>query len=187
MRANQLLPLSAGMLGLVCATHAEQADRPDVHVGDRWSFQHTNALANEKDFTTIQDVIDVSNTEIKARERIKGKGVSSVAAYTREWNPVDVASARYEPNLHEWSFPLKVGSQWDSSADKMLFTNGKHGKFQLKALVAAAEKVTVPAGAFDTYWYAPAVKHYVKSEIAFSRDGRVRSKDTYELVEYSLR
>jgi hypothetical protein len=73
------------------------------------------------------------------------------------------------------------------------------------------EKVTVPAGTFDAYkielhldatatdedanigntvesiWYAPAVKRYVKLENTFTRDGRVRSKDVYELLEYSLR
>ena len=72
------------------------------------------------------------------------------------------------------------------------------------------EKITVPAGTFDaykvnvvidasgtdedanigntveSYWYAPSVKRYVKQELTFKRDGRVRNKDIYELLEYSL-
>jgi len=114
---------------LAAGARADNADRPDVHVGDRWSWQHTNGLANERDYTTIEDVIDVSSTEIKTRWRIKGKPNSSIAAFTLEWNPVDVVSARYEVLLREFAFPLQVGKKWDASADKMLFSNGKHGKF----------------------------------------------------------
>ena len=196
---------------LAAGAQADNADRPDVHVGDRWSWQHTNALANERDYTTIEDVIDVSATEIKTRWRIKGKPNSSIAAFTPEWNPADVVTARYEPFLRDFAFPLQVGKKWDASADKMLFSNGKHGKFTLKGEVVGMEKVTEPAGVFDAYkinlhidavdtdedanigntvetiWYAPSVKRYVRFENTFSRDGRVRSKDIYDLLEYSLR
>jgi hypothetical protein len=190
---------------------AQSTDKPDIHVGDRWSWQHTNGLANEKDFTQIEDIVGVSDNEISTRVRVKGKPGSGIATYTREWNPVDVISAQYSPYLKELTFPFDVGKKWDGSADKMLYSNGKHGKFFLKAEVVAFEKVTVPAGTFDaykinvvldasgtdedanigntveTYWYAPSVKRYVKLENTFKRDGRVRSKDIYELLEYSLR
>jgi hypothetical protein len=206
--------VQAAAYGLVLAAagaHAGNVDRPDVHVGDFWSWQHTNGLANEKDYTTIEDVLDVSDTEIKTRERVKGRPNSSIAAFTREWNPADVVYARFDPFLRELAFPLQIGKKWDASADKTLFSNGKHGKFFLKGEVVALEKVTVPAGTFDAYkitlhidatttdedanigntvetiWYAPSVKRYVKYENTFSRDGRVRSKDVNELSEYSLR
>jgi hypothetical protein len=190
---------------------AQNTDKPDVHVGDRWSWQHTNGLANERDLTRIEDIVEVSGNEIRARARVKGNPGSGIATYTREWNPVDVVSAQYSPFLKELAFPLQVGKKWNDTADKMLFSNGKHGKFYLKGEVVAFEKVTVPAGTFDayrvnlvldasgtdedanignteeTYWYAPSVKRYVKLENTFRRDGRVRSKDIYELLEYSLR
>jgi len=204
------------MVGLAlffaCSAYAtENIDKPDIHVGDRWDFQHTNGLANEKDFTQIDDVVEITDDEIRVRSRIKGKPGNGIGTYTREWNAVDVGSARYQPNLNVFAFPLQVGKKWDGNADKMLFTNGKHGKFQLKGEVVAFEKVTVPAGTFDaykisiaidavatdedanightveTYWYAPSVKRYVKSENVFSRDGRPRSKDIYELLDFSLR
>ena len=71
------------------------------------------------------------------------------------------------------------------------------------------EKVTVPAGTFDTLrleeegecrgtgadaainktttksWYAPSVNKYVRTESQTVRDGRVREKTGTELVEYS--
>jgi hypothetical protein len=204
------LILAVGLL-LAAGARADTADRPDVHVGDRWSWQHTNGLANERDYTTIEDVVDVSSTEIRTRWRIKGKPNSSIATFTPEWNPVDVVTARYDPMLREFAFPLQVGKKWDASADKMLFANGKHGKFTVKGEVEGMEKVTEPAGVFDAYkislhidaiatdedanigntvetiWYVPSVKRYVRFENTFSRDGRVRSKDIYDLLEYNLR
>ena len=107
--------------------------------------------------------------------------------------------------------PLQVGKKWDGVADKRLFSNGKHGKFNLKGEVVSFEKVTVSAGTFDaykvvltidaastdedanigntvaTFWYAPSVKREIKSEYVFTKDGRVRSRDLFELLEYSLR
>jgi len=190
---------------------AQNADKPDIQVGDRWSWQHINGMANEKDFTQIEDVIEISDSEIKTRMRVKGQASKlGFATYTREWNPVDVSTAQYSPYLDEIAFPLEVGKKWNSKADKMLFSNGKHGKFMIKGEVVAFEKISVPAGTFDAYkinvvlnasgtdedanigntveniWYAPAVKRYVKLENTFKRDGRVRSKDVYELIEYSL-
>lgn len=190
---------------------AQSAEKPDVKVGDRWSWQHTNALVNERDFTRIEDVIEVSAKEIRTRVRTKGIGTNGIATYTPEWSPLDVISAQYDPSLKTLSFPLQVGKKWNATADKMLFANGKHGKFVLKGEVVALEKITVPAGTFDVYkvvltldatttdenanigntiethWYAPAVKNDVKYENIFSRDGRVRSKDVLELLEFTLR
>jgi hypothetical protein len=210
--ANKLWCFAVTILVLVGVNaFAQGTDKPDVHMGDRWSWQHTNGLANEKDFTHIEDVVEVSANEIRTRIRTKGKPNSVIATYTLEWNPIDVVAAQYTPNLKEYVFPLETGKKWDGSADKRLFSNGKHGKFFLKGEVVAFEKVTVPAGTFDaykinmvidaygtdedanigntveTYWYAPSVKRYIKYENTFKRDGRVRSKDIYELLEYSLR
>jgi hypothetical protein len=207
------LALAVGLVSVMAHTYtyAQTAEKPDVQVGDRWAWQHINGLANEKDHTKIEDVIEVTDKEIRTRIRIKGKSGSSVATYTHEWNPVDVVSARYDPNLQEFAFPLQVGKRWSGNADKLLFSSGKHGMFILKGEVVALEKVTVPAGTFDaykvnvvleatgtdedanigntieTYWYAPSVKRHVKYENTFTRDGRVRSKDMFELLDFSLR
>ncbi len=209
-RLSRLLPATLLLLASAGAD-AQSVERPEPHGGDRWSWQHTNGLVDERDYTTIEDVIDVSDPEIRTRERIKGKPGSAVATFTREWNPVDVVSARYDPLLREFSFPLQVGKKWSATADKMLFSSGKHGRFSIEGSVVALEKVTVPAGTFEAYkielhlnaistdedanigntvetiWYAPLVKRHVKLENTFTRDGRVRSKDVYELLEYSLR
>lgn len=198
-------------LATVASAQAQSTDKPDVHVGDRWYWQHTDGKANEKDVTTIEDVIEVNPDNLKVRARVKGRSGSAIFTYTRDWDPVDVGIARYDPMLQTLAFPLSVGKKWTSHADKQLFSNGKHGSFNLKAEVQAYEKVTVPAGTFDAYrvqvtvdatsndedanighttetqWYAPEAKRYVKLVSAFTRDGVERTKDIYELADYSLR
>lgn len=190
---------------------AQSATQPDVHVGDRWAWQHTNKLANEMDSTDIEDIIEITDKEIRTRLRVKGRNGSAIMTFDRDWNRIDAANARYAPSLKEFDFPLAAGKTWTADADKMLFSNGKHGKFLLKGTVGSMEKITVPAGTFEAYkislvidatgsdedanvghtvetlWYAPAVKRYVKLDVTFSRDGRVRSEDGYELLDFSLR
>lgn len=209
VKCKQILVI--GLLSFSVSSFAQSSERPDVHVGDRWAWLHSNGLVKETDHTQIEDVVDVKDNEITTRVRVKGQQGSAIAAYSMDWNPIDVVSARYDPLLKEFDFPLQVGKKWDGEADKMLFSNGKHGKFILKAEVTALEKITVPAGTFDAYridisidaastdenanightaetiWFAPSVRRYVKSEYTFTRDGRVRSKDILELLEFSLR
>ena len=85
---NKILSFVATIIVLFSVNaFAQGTDKPDVHVGDRWSWQHTNGLANEKDLTRIEDIIEVSDNEIRTRVRVKGKSESGIATYTREWNP----------------------------------------------------------------------------------------------------
>ena len=201
------------LVGLAMTTNlfAESVDAPAVSVGDRWEWQHTNALVNEKDSTIIEDVIEVSASEIRVRERIKGRPSFGVGTFTSEWNPKDVGDAKYEPYLRLFKFPLTVGNKWTDESDKRLLSNGKHGKFTIKGEVVGKEQITTPVGTFDTYkvkvilnavgtdedantghtedtyWYAPDAKNYVKLEHSFMRDGLVRSKDIRELQDMSLR
>ncbi len=189
---------------------AASVEAPKVNIGDRWQWQHTNALVNEKDISIIDDVIDVKDSEIKVRERIKGSQGFGVGTFTTEWNPKDVGNAKYDPCLRIFKFPLTVGDKWVDTSDKRLLSNGSHGKFTIKGEVLANEEVATPSGTFnaykvkliidavgtdenavvghtvDTYWYAPEVKNYVRLEHVFTRDGIVRNNDIRELQDYML-
>ena len=210
-RAAALIGLSMLAISALAQSTGDAAAKPDVNVGDRWVLQHTNGMSNEKDYTSIDSVVGVTDNEIKLQLKIKGKPNSVIQTFTREWNPVDMSDAKFDPFLKNFEFPLQTGKKWKASADKMVFSNGKHGKFYLKGEVVAFEKITVPAGTFDAYkvsleveasgtdeeansgktietlWYAPAVKHCVKTIHELTREGSVRSKDINELLEYSLR
>lgn len=205
--------LAAGVLclGLLSTqAQAESASSPDVHVGDRWAWQHINGMANEKDYTLIEDVVEVSATEIRTRIRRRGVVGNVIATYSKEWNPVDMANAQYDPYLKRYSFPLHAGASWDGDADKIVLSNHRHGRFSVHGQVESVETVTVPAGTFQAYkvvvdaaaigtnedanvgmtreihWYAPQIKHEIRMETSFIKDGRVRSKDIHELIEYRV-
>jgi hypothetical protein len=206
-----ILLSSFGLVTGLGTARAEDANKPDLQVGDRWSWQHTNALANEQDYTQINDVISVSPTEIRMRLRKKGTPNAVIQTFTPELNPIDTGDARWSPSLGRFAFPLLPGKKWNSTFDKMLLASGKHGKFYGKGEVKGLEKVTVPAGDFqaykivvtfdaagtdensmtgltqETYWYAPEVRNYVKLDTTFSHDKLVRNQDLYELLEFSLR
>jgi hypothetical protein len=200
-----------GFLYLAAPAMAQTVERPEMHVGDRWSWQHTNAMTNEEDWTKIEDVVSVDNKEIRTRIRKKGTSNNLIATYTTDMNPIDTGNERYQPDLTRFVFPFQPGKKWSGEFDKMLFINGKHGKFFVKAEVTGPEKITVQAGEFDaykiklvydatatdesamegktveTFWYAPEVKNYVKLESSFTHDRQVRSQDVFELLDYSLR
>lgn len=199
------------LLSLAAVAHAKDPVRPDVKIGDRWAWQHSNGLANEMDYTLIEDVISVDTNEIRTRQRMKGAMGDAIWTYTREWNLLDTPSSRYKPEFKTYEFPLVVGKKWTASSDKMLYGSGAHGVFNVSGEIVAKESVKVPAGTFmaykvvlklgamstgpdartgetvETTWYSPEARNYVKRELTFSHDGRVRKKDVYELLEYTLR
>ena len=211
MRMVFIKTLLLSLVSLASHAFAQSADKPEIHVGDRWSWQHTNAMVNEKDFTRIEDVFQASEKEVRTRTRIKGKDGSWITIYTPEWNPIDITGARFDPSLKRFDFPLQVGKKWSGVTDKMLFSNGNHGKWFFKNEIVTFEKVIVPAGTFDAYkivfvqdavttdenantgktvethWYAPSVRNDVKIEMVFTKDGEVRSKNNFELLEFTLR
>jgi hypothetical protein len=201
----------AGFLCLATPALAQTVERPDLQVGDQWSWQHTNAMVNEEDWTKIEDVVSVNDKEIRTRVRKKGTPGNVIATYTADLNPIDTGNERYQPNLTRFVFPFQPGKKWSGTFDKMLFASGKHGKFFVKGEITGPEKITVPAGDFnaykikltydatatdesamegktvETYWYAPEVKNFVRLESSFTHDRQVRSQDVLELLDYSLR
>lgn len=198
-------------VGSAATVQAENAAVPDIHVGDRWVYQHIDGMTNEPNFSRVEDVVEVSGSAIRTRIRIKGKQGQDLLTYTPEWNPTDIASAQFTPSLKLFTFPLDVGKKWDGKADKRIFKTGDHGTLYSKGEVLGLEKVTVPAGSFDAYkihvsldgssnmedaqtghteevyWYVPAVKRFVRLESKFTKDGSLRSDDILELQEFTLR
>lgn len=199
------------LLSFAVQANARDSGIPDVKVGDRWAWQHSNGLASEMDYTLIEDVISVSANEIRTRQRIKGTISDGINTYTREWNLLDTPSARYKPEYKTHAFPLAVGKKWSATSDKMLYASGAHGVFTVLGEIVAKESVTVPAGTFTAYkivlkigamstgpdartaetvdavWYSPEARQFVKREVTFNHDGRVRKVDVYEMLEYTLR
>jgi hypothetical protein len=104
-----------------------------------------------------------------------------------------------------------VGKTWSFKGTDLNSTAGVSWKRSGTAKVVAQESITTRAGTFDTFkietsfqiqnandptkklqaeqqtWYAPAINHWVKRSFVSRSDGRVRDKNTIELVEYGRR
>ena len=103
------------------------------------------------------------------------------------------------------NFPLEVGKKWAYSDDFLQKDTDYAGHHEASVTVVGHEKVRVPAGEFDaykleakikegvqggppardvtrTYWYAPAARAVVKTQIM----NPSRGPETIELVSFKL-
>jgi hypothetical protein len=200
-----LAPLCFGF-----ARAQESVDAPLVHVGDWWKYRTVDGFTNEPSAEFTHRIVELNDREITVQLQVKNVKTTELRYFNRDWNPLDVGKAKFEPYYPGQKFPTKVGDKWRQEY-RAISTNGQTNTAFLIGTVVAYEKVTVPAGIFDAYkiethidahstdesatssrsvktiWYAPAVKKYVRSEAVISSDGRVRNKTVDELIEYSLK
>jgi hypothetical protein len=158
----------------------QNAERPDVKVGDQWKFAvyYTvpSATPNRTWLVTSVSATDIVGTENGEPLRL-----------TRELNVLESPRDKYS-NSKLLAFPLTVGKRWQYVTDWVFKPKGSEGKSAIDITVIAYEKVAVPAGEFDafkltsresmsgtspvgsvyagettrTYWYAPAARAIVK-------------------------
>lgn len=163
--------------------NAQNVERPAIEVGDRWKYQTTDMLTNLPASQTERIVTALGNDRIEATEN------GSPAIYTAEWNPLETPENRFEPASRAYKFPLVVGENWRHEGKTLNKATGSDGRSQYDVKVVGQEKITVPAGSFDTYklvmvgyltvhnmgssrsfpftrtyWYASSVKASVKVE-----------------------
>ena len=175
---------------------AQKAERPEVKAGDQWRFEtRINGVA-VKWLDRLWVVTSVTPLQIEGTEN--GKPLT----LTPDLNNVE-SPTRTDSDLRLLDFPLEVGKRWRFS-DEYVVTSvdvPTHGDYLVA--VARYEKVRVPAGEFDafqleakglwatgglhgettlTYWYAPAARTIVRTEV---RD-TVWGSSTSELAEYHL-
>jgi hypothetical protein len=192
-------------LVLALAVHAgsaaaQQAEPPDVKVGDRWQFVV---------YYTVPSTTPNRTWEVTAigAVGIEGTENGEPLLLTSELNVLD-SPRDSESNPQALSFPLEVGKRWRYTSDWVFKPKGSRGSALADVAVVAHEKIRVPAGEFDafkleaklvvrgiagigsqvdgeitrTYWYAPAARAIVKS---VSRNPYL-GPSTVELVEFRL-
>lgn len=176
-----------GMLALtllaVGFAHAQSVERPAIQIGDRWKYETKDGYTNLPTSQTERIVTALGNDRIEATEN------GSPAIYTAEWNPLETPDSRFEPASRAFKFPLAVGDKWRHEGKTLNKATGSDGRSQYEVKVVSQEKITVPAGSFDTYklvmegyftvhnmgnsrsfpfsrtyWYAPSAKASVKIE-----------------------
>jgi hypothetical protein len=163
---------------------AQQAERPTVVAGDRWSFVVYHGLR-----ATVPNrhwvVVAVTPEAIDATEDGQPLRLSL------DLNVIESPTRRESQTL-ALQFPLQVGKSWTYDTETLFKDNRSTARTAAQVRVVAHEPVRVVAGRFDafkleargsftglsrggpgllsgefesTYWYAPAAKAIVKSRV----------------------
>lgn len=189
--------------------------------GDTWTYRYLDGWKNVPEYKITFRVLSVSE-----------KGVEQ--AFLLDGRSIDEQTYPVEPKLIERNFlknhqlfefspylaafeTLDVGKNWQEIPYTSFASDLNHaaGLWKWSGRVVGREKVSVPAGHFDTVkvvisgwrqlgnmggvgsytpkgvlytlWYAPEVKRVVKQAI-LTESGRndIQDKDTFELVSYRL-
>jgi hypothetical protein len=184
----------------------------DAQTGDHWTYELRDDITGDVKSTITNTVTDVSGLEISTRVGQLGNSNVGYQTFDRSWNLINSGIWRYTPNDGTGiRTPLAVGKTWSFKSTDLYSTGGASWKRSGTSKVVAQESVTTRAGTFDTFeietsfqlqnandptkklqavqqvWYAPAIDHWVKRSFVSRSDGRVRDKNTLELVEYGRR
>lgn len=200
--ADALPPLSAAelaALGTMPPIDVETEHRREYRVGDRFEFQVIDQ------YTKLSRPLAMEVTAVdQTADRVEFNGGEQVSDFMGNI----VANARGAMSTPRQFYPsdLEVGRRWRTE-----FRQDRHSGmryfFRYKVKVTARERVTVPAGTFDTFrieaegynvrlnayikrtiWVAPGVNADVAHETYVRlRNGQVEQNDRQELVAYRRR
>jgi hypothetical protein len=179
--------------------------RPEVRVGDSWTYRSTNLLAQG---THAQETrVTFSNDQvIFVVSTLKSDGREFDSSYTSEWNTVTYVSRNlYRPHSGLFRFPLRIGEKREVKYELLLpQTTAIESTSTGTITVVGWETVDVPAGKFRairiemdsivqpannsrafsrqlTTWYVPDVRRWVKLQGVTPR-----ASFSEELLEYKL-
>lgn len=190
-------------IGLVHGTAASQelAARPELVVGEAWTYQVYDGRFDQGAFT-IEVVEKTTAGYTLASKDVTSKGrIPSSLTSDLNW----VVTGPNGPTPSCWlSLPLDVGRTWSCKTD-WINDRGQVGEDNITYKVVGNEKVTVKAGTFDavkivgeghwktgvwsdqstiTHWYAP----QVRARVRYSREnwpkGSTQPQPQMELVRH---
>ena len=195
---------------LVCYCAAQTVDPGPIQVGDRWSYDIKDALTGDLRLAVTIVAAEVNEKEITTRTSVRGKDRPNTIVFNPDWGRIDDGIWKHRPSdLLGIRKPLQVGKQWRAEGSSTNLQTGVALQTSGLAKVVGQEKITTPAGTFDTFrveltvrqintkdqtksttltvvnWYAPAINRWVRKNTEVRFDGRLRDSFTDELTEYS--
>jgi hypothetical protein len=200
-----LATLLLAIPALCAAQSEERVVKPEIRVGDSWSYRSKNMLGNGVHTYDLK----VENSDGKTIQVVatrRGDSREFDGTFTSEWNAVvGVSGLIFTPSANVFTFPLRVGDTQSSSyTASRPRSNVPPARVEAKVLVAGWEQVTVPAGTFraikvvvnadnyppssreptkllSTFWYVPEVRRWVKFTYVLPN---LEAEE--ELLEYKL-
>ncbi len=141
--------------------------RPDVKVGDRWTYirmdysTNTAVEAFEEQVTFIGDSVILATATILTIGKVTwafgrrttatpNQGGEADVSYTRDWNIVTSSDGQvFVGHSNDFAFPLFVGASYRADREyRRPLLGSFHIKYQRTAKVVRWERVVVPAGQF---------------------------------------
>jgi len=147
------------------AATAQTADAPQIRVGDRWWFVEWYTVPSttpNRDWT----ITSLDGTRILGTEN--GEPLVLTTDLNVSESPRSTAS-----NPRDLDFPLTVGKRWQFDTDWTFKPKASKGRASISVVVAAYERVTVPAGTFDAYRIESRERHSGRSPIGSVYDAEV--------------
>ena len=202
-------PLLAFLLAAAPVLSTGQIDervvKPEIRVGDSWTYRGTNILGPG---TQVHEsrVSFVDEKVILVVSTRKSDGKEFDSSWTSEWNAVTAHSGNmYRPHTGFFKFPLHVGERYELNFEQFRpRANTRINRSAGSAVAVGWETVDVPAGKFramrmeaeyvttpsdggnpfpqkGVYWYSPEVRRWVKFQFVGPN-----SLLAEELLEYKL-
>jgi len=198
------------------ACHAQSSApiaRPEVKVGDRWTYQRMDYGANQARGRYEMQVVFADRGVIQVVSTQKFKEEEIDTTYTADWNAVSTASRVFYPHTDWLRFPLRIGATYRTGYDTVVAKKGWKTRNEREVTVVGWEEVTVLAGKFralkivsdgrferldkalsgtsrNVMWYVPEIKRWAKVTLE-NRPARGQGKGRgeytgEELVDYKL-
>ena len=195
-RWRRVFTAGTGIAWLACAIVANVAAAPAV--GESWAYRVANGYSKEVRgrIEYRVDKVAADNITVLVTPDVPALGRQHVEVYTPEGNwlrhtlinhdqPVEYEFAQPYP---AYVFPLDTGKSWSLRVYATNPATGRRNSVRVDGEVLGTERVTVPAGAYDTIkvrrriyagdfdgprsetnvteidWYAPALGRAVRSE-----------------------
>lgn len=179
------------------------AGAPVFSVGDTWVYAARDGFRAPLVWEERHEVTAVGQNGIVVRVRARGPAIN-VERNERWIAPGVLASGavyafetkRFDPPVVRYQYPLVMGDSWSQRVRDVDLETGPYGPIQRYTTVGGYERITTPAGTFDTIrlrvlmrlddetfwrtptecsylvWYAPALGVSVREE----REGEYREK-----------
>jgi len=145
------------LISLSCGASADnlpsKIEAPTIKKGDSWTYNKIDGWKNQKEFTSVMVVTDVTDAGFTEEAKRTDNGVVTIFHRDKNLNLLETEvgdrkfiTTPFEPHL---SFPLEVGKTWEQEVTYTRNFDDRKVVASLKAKVVGWEKVSVPAGTFD--------------------------------------
>src|SRR5262249_34869040 len=190
---------TTGVAAVAPPTSLKELPLPVWKIGDEWAFHHHDRSG---DGTFVSSVVRTEMVEGAECYVLKSGEYESFfrrqdLAFVRESVNGELVF-RVTPAKPYYQWPLAVGGKWQQEYTNESPRDGRTEELSVEGEAMREEPTTVPAGTFQTikivarnsrtghllseYWYAPAVKQWVKTHEWLESGERTR-----EMIAYKLR